>query len=113
VPVWAGSRPYQQVPFQLSLHTLHEGGRVGHDEFIDLSGNDPTESFAQRLVRACGESRPVFVYNASFEGLVIDRLAAGLPELEDRLRALRRRLVDLRPVTEQHYYHPNQHGKWR
>ena len=47
VPVWAGSRPYQQVPFQFSLHTLHEDWRVGHDEFIDLSGNDPTESFAR------------------------------------------------------------------
>jgi hypothetical protein len=112
VPVWAGSRPYQQVPFQFSLHTLHEDGRVGHDEFIDLSGNDPTESFAQSLVRACGEAGPLFVYNASFEGQVIDRLAAGSPELEGRLRALRRRLVDLRPVTEQHYYHPDQHGKW-
>jgi hypothetical protein len=112
VPVWAGSRPYQQVPFQFSLHTLHEDGRVGHDEFIDLSGNDPSKAFAQCLVQVCGTAGPVFVYNAGFEGQVISNLAAQFPHLEDSLRALRHRLVDLRPVTEQHYYHPAQRGKW-
>jgi hypothetical protein len=112
VPVWAGSRPYQQVPFQFSLHTLHEDGRVGHDEFIDLSGEDPSESFARCLVQVCGTSGPVFVYNAGFEGQVISSLAARFSDLEDRLMALRHRLVDLKPVTEQHYYHPAQQGKW-
>jgi hypothetical protein len=112
VPVWAGSRPYQQVPFQFSLHTLHEDGRVGHDEFIDLSGNDPSKAFAQCLVQVCGTAGPVFVCNAGFEGQVISSLAAQFPHLEDSLRALRHRLVDLKPVTEQHYYHPAQQGKW-
>jgi predicted RecB family nuclease len=112
VPVWAGSRPYQQVPFQFSLHTLHEDGQVGHDEFIDLSGDDPSKAFAQCLVQVCGTAGPVFVYNAGFEGQVISNLAAQFPHLEDSLRALRHRLVDLRPVTEQHYYHPAQKGKW-
>lgn len=112
VPVWAGSRPYEQVPFQFSLHTLHEDGRTGHDEFIDLSGDDPSVAFAHSLVRVCGTTGPVFVYNAGFEGQVISSLAARLPDLEDGLRALRHRLVDLKPVTEQHYYHPAQQGKW-
>ena len=112
VPVWAGSRPYQQVPFQFSLHTLHEDGRVEHEEFIDLSGEDPSMAFAQSLVRVCGSAGPVFVYNAGFEGQVISSLAARFSDLEDRLMALRHRLVDLKPVTEQHYYHPAQQGKW-
>jgi hypothetical protein len=112
VPVWPGSRPYQQVPFQFSLHTLHEDGRVEHDEFIDLSGDDPSVAFAQALLRVCGTAGSVFVYNAGFEGQVISSLAARFPDLEDRLMALRHRLVDLKPVTEQHYYHPAQQGKW-
>jgi hypothetical protein len=112
VPVWAGSRPYQQVPFQFSLHTLHEDGRVEHEEFIDLCGEDPSMAFAQSLVRVCGSAGPVFVYNAGFEGQVISSLAARFSDLEDRLMALRHRLVDLKPVTEQHYYHPAQQGKW-
>jgi hypothetical protein len=112
VPVWAGSRPYQQVPFQFSLHTLHEDGRVEHEEFIDLSGEDPSGGFALYLVQVSGTSGPVFVYNAGFEGQVISSLAARFRNLEDSLRALRHRLVDLKPVTEQHYYHPSQQGKW-
>jgi hypothetical protein len=55
---------------------------------------------------------PVVVYNAGFEGQVISSLAAQFPNLEDPLRALRHRLVDQKPVTEQHYYHPAQQGKW-
>ena len=60
----------------------------------------------------CGTAGPVFVYNAGFEGQVISSLAARFLDLEDSLRALRHRLVDLKPVTEQHYYHPAQQGKW-
>ena len=112
VPVWRGHHPYQRVPFQFSLHTLNEDGRVDHDEFIDLSGDDPTVAFAHSLVKACGTSGPIFVYNASFEGQVIASLALGLPELEANLRAIGHRLVDLKPVTEQHYYHPDQRGRW-
>lgn len=112
VPVWVGTRPYQQVPFQFSLHTLDEDGSVRHTEFIDLSGNDPTENFASQLVEACGDSGPVFVYNASFEGQVIDSLVRQIPDLAAALKALRRRLVDLKPITEANYYHPGQQGSW-
>ena len=43
---------------------------------------------------------------------MISSLAARFPDLEDGLRALRHRLVDLKPVTEHHYSHPAQQGKW-
>ena len=85
---------------------------MGHDEFIDLSAADPSKTFAIRMVSVCGAALPVFVCSVGFEGHVIAGLAARLSALEDRLRALRHRLVDLKPVTEQHYYHPAQQGKW-
>src|SRR5207237_695800 len=47
VPIWAGTRPYQQIPFQFSLHRLSEDGVLEHQEFIDLSGSDPSRDFAE------------------------------------------------------------------
>ena len=33
VPIWKGTRPYQQIPFQFSLHILDEGGSLRHPGF--------------------------------------------------------------------------------
>jgi hypothetical protein len=85
---------------------------VGDDEFIDLSAADPSKTFAIRMVSVCGAALPVFVCSVGFEGHVIAGLAARPHALEDRLRALRHRLVDLKPVTEQSCFDPAQPGKW-
>jgi uncharacterized protein DUF2779 len=53
-PIWKGTRPYQQIPFQFSVHLLSASGELQPVHFIDLSGNEPTERFAAKLVAACG-----------------------------------------------------------
>ena len=112
VPVWKGTRPYQQIPFQFSLHRLDASGRLAHTEFLDLSGDDPSESFAQSLIAACGEDGPVFVYNAGFEMARIRELAERFPALSQPLLAINDRIVDLLPVARERYYHPSQQGSW-
>lgn len=112
VPIWAGTRPYQQIPFQYSCHRLSGNGKLEHDAFLDLSGGDPSNAFATSLIAACGESGPVFVYNAAFEKTRIKELAERFPDLKDALLAINKRVVDLLPVAEKHFYHPNQHGSW-
>lgn len=67
VPVWKGRRPYEQIPFQFSLHRREEDGTLHHEAFLDLSGEDPAGPLARALVGGCGESGPVFAYNATFE----------------------------------------------
>ncbi len=112
VPIWPGTRPYQQIPFQFSLHRFDEDGTLHHEAFLDLGGDDPSEPLARALVAAAGESGPVFAYNASFERRVIHQLAASFPEESGPLHALADRLVDLYPIARAHYYHPSQHGSW-
>lgn len=112
VPVWKGPRPYQQIPFQFSLHRLDASGWLAHTEFLDLSGNDPSESFAQSLIAACGKDEPVFVYNAGFEMARIRELAERFPALSQPLLAINDRIVDLLPVARERYYHPSQQGSW-
>lgn len=112
VPVWKGTRPYQQIVFQFSLHRLDASGQLAHTEFLDLSGNDPSESFAQALIGACGAQGPVFVYNAGFETARIRELAERYPSLNQPLLAINDRVVDLLPIARERYYHPSQQGIW-
>lgn len=112
VPVWAGTRPYEQIPFQFSLHRLEADGRLTHSEFLDLTGEDPARRFAEALVVACGNSEPIFVYNRAFEASRIRDAAERFPDLSQRLLPLIDRLVDLLPVAVAHFYHPSQQGSW-
>lgn len=113
VPIWAGTRPYQQIPFQFSLHTIRTNGQLEHAEFLELSGGDPSARFADELIRLCGEAPlPIFVYNAAFERSRISELADRFPHHREALLALNGRIVDLLPIARERYYHPSQHGSW-
>jgi hypothetical protein len=112
VPIWKGTRPYQQIPFQFSLHVLDESGFLEHAGFLDLTGGDPSEDFARSLIDLCGIEGPVFVYNAGFEKMVMANLATRFPDLAPSLNAIIERVVDLLPIARTRYYHPGQHGSW-
>ena len=112
MPLWPGTRPYQQIPFQFSVHHLNRDGRATHQAFLDLSGQNPAQAFAQALIAACGERGPVFVYNAAFERTRIRELAGRYPALAPALHAINARIVDLLPIARAHYYHPSQQGSW-
>jgi len=112
VPIWRGTRPYQQLPFQFSLHVVSPNGETAHREFLEISGDDPCEAFAQALIEHCGTAGPVFVYNAAFENRIMRELAKMFPLLGADLLAIIDRVVDLLPIARKRYYHPDQHGSW-
>lgn len=112
VPIWKGTRPYQQVAFQFSVQRLEADGRVVASDFLDLSGADPSRPLAEALIAACGERGAVYAYNASFERSRIRELAERFPGLGRGLEAIVARLVDLEPIARGHYYHPSQQGSW-
>jgi len=112
IPIWKDTRPYQQIPFQFSLHTLHPDGSLEQETCLDLSGADPRRPLAEALIGACGKDGPIFAYYAPFETKVIRELARIFPDLHDSLLALTNRIADLLPIARNHYYHPSQHGSW-
>lgn len=112
VPRWAGVRPYQQIPFQFSLHIMSPSGELAHQSFLDLSGDDPCEPFAKALISACGKKGPVFVYNAGFERSRINELAVRFASMARALTAIADRLVDLHPIAQDYFYAPSQQGSW-
>lgn len=111
VPIWKGTRPYEQLPFQWSLHIEHRGGRLAHREFLDTSGEPPMRKAAAALVEAVGSEGPVIAYGA-FEKTVLSALAGRYPDLAAPLGAIAQRVVNLLPLFRRHYYHPAMKGSW-
>ncbi len=124
VPIWAGTRPYQQVPFQFSCHIELAPGIVAPSGFLSTDGQDPRRAFAEALINAVNAKLfaergmqfnpmgPVLVYNAPFERSRIKELAERFPDLAEQLLAINVRMVDLLPITREHYYHPEMRGSW-
>ena len=112
VPIWKRTRPYQQIPFQFSVHRVDAKGKTTHQDFLDTSGKDPTEACALALIAQCGRRGSVVAYNAGFEKMCIRMLAERFAKHADQLMAIHDRIVDLLPVMEAHYYNPSQQGSW-
>ncbi len=112
VPIWKGTRPYQQIPFQFVLLRHGRNGTIEQTDFLDVSGNDPSRALAESLIRACGRQGVIYAYNAGFERQVIQDLAQRFRTLREDLLAMADRLFDLLAVARERYYHPAQRGSW-
>ena len=111
VPIWAATRPFQQLPFQWSLHIEHADGGLEHREFLDVSGAPPMQAAMEDLIRDAGASGPIFVYSG-FEKTVLNNMAKQFPHLGKALLAIVGRIYDLLPLTREHYYHSEMMGSW-
>ena len=112
VPRWIGTTPYQQIPFQFSLHLEQADGTITHHEYLRCNGADPREGCAHALVGAIPEGATLIAYNAGFEQSVLRGLARDVPDCADALLAMAERTVDLQPVARNHWYHRDQRGSW-
>jgi hypothetical protein len=113
IPLWAGTRPYQQVPFQWSCHVEHADGRVKHHEFLDISRHDPRDECARRIVALMGgPDGVVLAYYATFEATRLKELARDTPRHAKGLKRVIAKLQDLYPIVGNHYYHPDMHGSF-
>jgi len=105
IPGYSGTRAYDTVAFQFSVHTWHADGQLTHREYLHTDAGDPREPLARALLDALGEQGAIVVYTG-FEQRVIGALADALPPLAAPLRALLPRLWDLHAVLRRSYYHP-------
>jgi len=106
IPLYEGTRPYQTLPFQWSLHWISGNGELEHNEFLADGTDDPRRAFAESLIDALGRSEgPIIVYSA-YERTTLRALAAIFPHLEAALNALIARLADLLPVVRGAVYLP-------
>ena len=106
IPLYEGTRPYQTIPFQWSLHAMAEDGVLCDREFLASGDGDPRRGFAQTLIEALDAfDGPIMVYSA-YEKTRLNELAVAFPDLAVSLAAIIARLVDLLPVVRGAVYLP-------
>ena len=112
VPIFDGTRPYQNIPFQYSLHVeATPGADVTHVEFLAGDNRDPRPELLESLSRTIGTNGQIVAYNKSFEARVLEDLGEAFPEYAVCIADSTSRLVDLIvPFRSFHYYHPSQKG---
>lgn len=102
-----------QMPFQYSLHILHEDGRLEHREFLADEHRDPRVELAWQMLRDITPTGSIVAFNQSFEIGRIRELAEELKGFSDGLLALVPRFADLIvPFRSLGYYHPDFNGSF-
>ncbi|WP_151900466.1 DUF2779 domain-containing protein [Sulfurimonas hydrogeniphila] len=113
IPRFDNQRPYAQMPFQYSLHILHENGKLEHKEFLGDENSDPRRALSEQMLKDITPTGSIIAFNQSFEITQIKNLALLFPDLSDKLLALNERFIDLAyPFQHKHYYHPKFNGKY-
>ena len=111
VPIWTGTRPYEQLPFQWSCHIEDECGELRHEDFLDTSGKAPMRAVTERLIATLGKKGPIVVYG-HFESTILKALSVRFPDLSEPLTRIGNRVKNFLPITKDHYYHPAMQGSW-
>ena len=136
VPLHQGMRPYQNLAFQFSHHTLHEDGQVVHEaEYLhDEPGSFPSFDFLRKLKESLEKNDGTIFRYADHENTIIchiieqlDAFGAEEPEYEVLRRFAcsishpgkntpnpwetgERDMIDLRQLVARHYFHPMMKG---
>jgi hypothetical protein len=114
IPVFDGTRPYQQIPFQFSLHIQDApDSEPRHFEFIHKEKSDPRRNFAKKLIEVCAKEGSIVCYHQSFEKGRNDDLAKDFPEYAESLKQINARIVDLiEPFRGRFIYSPKQQSSY-
>jgi hypothetical protein len=114
VPEFDESRPYQQLPFQYSLHIKHSPeADLHHEYFLGNGITDPREDLIKTLLGHIGNDGSIVVWNKTFEDSRLKELGRDFPQYLEAIESIRTRLVDLMvPFRKKQYYHPEFQGSY-
>lgn len=112
IPRFDGTRPYQQIPFQFSVHKQEApGGPLEHFSFLYKKMDDPRRHFIKDLAGCIGKKGTVLVYHQTFEEGRLKELAELFPDHGDFCHDVSLRMMDLLvPFRRFQYYDPKQEG---
>jgi hypothetical protein len=105
IPLFQDARPYQQIPFQFSLHRMDSlEGPVSHVEFIADDLNDPRKRLTEALLPALGDSGSILTWNQGFEKGVLKHLGEQFGEYGNQIDGVVNRIEDLIVVFRNGWY---------
>jgi hypothetical protein len=115
IPQFDGIKPFQQMCFQYSLHTIERpGGELKHYEYLAREDEaNPPLALARDLKDAMsGGIGTVFVWYEAFEKTRNTEMAAMFPEYADFFQEVNDKTVDLMKIfADRLYIHPDFKGR--
>ncbi|MGB5531138.1 MAG: DUF2779 domain-containing protein [Ignavibacteriaceae bacterium] len=114
VPLFDNSKPYQQIPFQYSIHLKEKKDKdLKHFEFLAEPGEDPRIKFIENLLKVARIKGDVLVYNKAFEITRLKEIARDFTQFADKIEKLILRIKDLMiPFQRKYYYAPGMKGSY-
>ncbi len=114
IPLYDNSSPYDQIPFQYSLHyQKKQNGKLYHKEFLACPDEDPRRALAKQLCNDIPEDACVLAYNMAYEKARIRELAALFPKLANHLMCIYSNMKDLiLPFQNRWYYNRAMQGSY-
>src|SRR4030042_67062 len=112
IPLFDKARPYQNVPFQYSLHVVQEEGiEPIHYSYLHKGLGDPRPGLLTELKKVIGNSGSIIAYNKGFEESCLRDAAEAYHEYTGWIENVNDRMIDLlTPFSSFYYYHPSQKG---
>lgn len=107
IPKFDKSKPYQQIPFQYSLHVQNESPEeLKHISFLAEGISDPRPAFLQSLKENLDEEGDILVYNQSFEISRLKECIQAFPEYTEWLENnILPRIKDLADIFKKFWYY--------
>jgi len=114
VPLYNNSSPYQQIPFQFSVHQQSvKNGPITHLAFLGEPETDPREEFIVQLIAVTKGKGSVLVYNKAFECTRLKELQDLFPQYARDIDRILNRIIDLmEPFQKKWYYTPQMKGSY-
>lgn len=96
IPSFDGIRPYQQVPFQYSLHIIENPtAPIQHKEYLHIKNTHPGLPLLQKLKEDIGETGTILVWYEKFEKARNKELGEMFPEYAKFMQSVNDRVIDL------------------
>lgn len=115
IPEFEQTKPYQQIPFQYSLHIIQEkGAPIEHKEFLaDAGDKNIIRNFAESMIKDLPENGSVIVYNKAFEATRNKEIGDMFPDLKAEMERINNNMVDLMiPFKDRNYYTKEMKGSY-
>lgn len=107
IPMFNESRPYQQIPFQYSLHFQDvKDGNIKHHSYLAESNLniDPRIGLIEQMIEQTKDAKTILVYSIIFERTRVKEMIRDFPQYEIELQEIIDKMNDLIIPFKQKYY---------
>ena len=111
IPRFAGTSPYDAIPFLFSVHTKRNSKTVTQTDYLHEQDHDPRPHIVEQLIKAVGSEGSICTYS-HYERTVLNSLIKAVPDRADELDAISARLFDLLRAVKHTIYHPEFRGSF-